>query len=295
MSTLDNTIEIQYKKLEQYRTLEYIDLYQIFPHCKLREVLSTVHELMTRNYEAMNSRLPTNDCGQHFWAEHSRELLLAIRVVQSLQRALENTAYAFIVDEYYQKIILKSKEFLCDSGGSEIPPYMEEVELYYKIPIFLKRGDRNIEISTPKIKKIDHEYIRGMLSRAMEDIDHSHYDSALTKARTMLEEVFIYAIEAKKEKPVHSGEIAKLYKQVRELYNMHSDNETDQRIKKLLSGLGTIVVAITEMRNKEGDAHGVGSGRRRIAEHHTRLFVNASMMMADFILSVVENSKTCHI
>jgi hypothetical protein len=64
----------------------------------------------------------------------------------------------------------------------------------------------------------------------MEDIDHSHYDSALTKARTMLEEVFIYAIEAKKEKPVCSGEIAKLYKQVRDLYNMHSD-------KKLMSGL----------------------------------------------------------
>lgn len=122
MSTLDYTIEVQYKKLEQYRTLEYIDLYQIFPHCKLREVLSTVHELMTRNYEAMNRRLPTNDCTQHFWAESSRELLLAIRVVHSLQRALENTAYAFIVDEYYQKIILKSKEFLCDSGGSEIPP-----------------------------------------------------------------------------------------------------------------------------------------------------------------------------
>ena len=38
---------------------------------------------------------------------------------------------------------------------------------------------------------------------------------------------------------------------------MHSDKETDQRIKTLLSGLSNIVTAIAEMRNKDSDAHGV--------------------------------------
>ena len=40
------------------------------------------------------------------------------------------------------------------------------------------------------------------------------------------------------------------------------------------------------MRNKDSDAHGVGARRINIDEHHARLFVNASMTMSDFILSV---------
>ena len=59
------------------------------------------------------------------------------------------------------------------------------------------------------------------------------------------------------ELPVTSGKIHQLYKQVKDLYNMHSDKETDQRIKTLLSGLSNIVTAIAEMRNKDSDAHGV--------------------------------------
>ena len=40
------------------------------------------------------------------------------------------------------------------------------------------------------------------------------------------------------------------------------------------------------MRNKDSDAHGVGVKRIGLDEHHARLIVNASMTMADFILSV---------
>ena len=120
----------------------------------------------------------------------------------------------------------------------------------------------------------------------MEDVKQNHFDSAITKSRTLLEEVFCHAIERKGQVPVTSGKIHQLYKQVKDLYNMHSDKETDQRIKTLLSGLSKIVTAIAEMRNKDSDAHGVGSTRIDIHEYHARLFVNSAMLVADFILSV---------
>ena len=62
--------------------------------------------------------------------------------------------------------------------------------------------------------------------------------------------------------------------------------DTDKRINTLLSGLEKIVSSISEMRNKNSDAHGVGATRIAIDEHHARLFVNAAMAMSDFILSV---------
>lgn len=45
------------------------------------------------------------------------------------------------------------------------------------------------------------------------------------------------------------------------------------------------------MRNINSDAHGVGSKRFNIKDYHARLFVNSAMTMADFILSVSENSN----
>ena len=151
--------------------------------------------------------------------------------------------------------------------------------------------ESHIEIAAPTIKIIDRDYIKSISSRAMRAIEQNDFDSAITKARTLLEETFCYVIEKKNEIPSDSGDIGKLYKQVRTLYNMHTDANTDRRINTLLSGLSSIVSAIAEMRNKDSDAHGVGAKRIPIKEHHTRLFVNAAMSMADFILSVEQKCK----
>ena len=148
-----------------------------------------------------------------------------------------------------------------------------------------------IEIVAPTIKTIDREYIKSISSRALRDIEQNDFDSAITKSRTLLEETFCYVIEKKNETPSDSGDIGKLYKQVRTLYNMHTDANTDKRINTLLSGLNRIVSAVAEMRNKDSDAHGVGATRIPIEDHHARLFVNSSMAMADFILSVQQKNN----
>lgn len=147
-----------------------------------------------------------------------------------------------------------------------------------------------IEITTPQVKNINHEYIKDISKRALSDVVNGNYDSAITKSRTLIEEVFCYVIEQKNALPSDSGDIGKLYKQVKDLYNMHTDKNNDKRINKLLSGLESIVSAIAEMRNKGSDAHGVGSKRFKIAEYHARLLVNSAMTMAEFIISVGNNA-----
>ena len=151
--------------------------------------------------------------------------------------------------------------------------------------------ESRVEIATPAIKNIDREFIKDLSSRAMGAIQQNDFDSAITKSRTILEETFYYVIEKKNKKPSDKGDIGKLYKEVQNLYKMHTDTNTDKRIKKLISGLSNIVSAIAEMRNKSSDAHGVGANRISIEEHHARLVVNAAIVMADFILSVEQKSK----
>lgn len=52
--------------------------------------------------------------------------------------------------------------------------------------------------------------------------------------------------------------------------------------------------SFSEMRNKDSDAHGVGSKRIPIRDYHARLFVNSAMTLADFILAVENNANTAH-
>lgn len=189
------------------------------------------------------------------------------------------------IDKAYKTIvstIIEKINGLLFFGGNEL--------VIIEDNFVIRKIGSKVEIDAPKIKTIDREYIKSISSRAMRDIENKDYDSAITKSRTLLEEIFCYVIEKKNETPTDNGDIGKMYKQVRTLYNMHTDSNTDKRINTLLSGLNSIVSAIAEMRNKDSDAHGVGANRISINEHHARLFVNSSMAMSDFILSVQQNN-----
>ena len=155
----------------------------------------------------------------------------------------------------------------------------------------VKNIDEKINIDIPNINVVNRDYIKDLSERAMKDIDEGNLDSAITKSRTILEETFCYAIEIKGEEPSDNGDIGKLYKQEKDLYSMHANKDMDKRVNKLLSGLENIVQSIAEMRNNGSDSHGLGSKRVNIADYHARLAVNSSTTMAEFILSVSQNSK----
>ena len=148
----------------------------------------------------------------------------------------------------------------------------------------------DIKIETPKIKNIDREYIQRKAQQAINHIEQDRFDTALTQARTLLEEVFCYVLEKKNIEPVVVGRIGDLYKQVREVYNMHINDTTDKRVKKLISGLNTIVDAVSEMRNNISDAHGQGLKRISIKDYHALLVVNSALIISEFILSVYEHA-----
>lgn len=155
----------------------------------------------------------------------------------------------------------------------------------------VKNIDEKNNIDIPNINVVNRDYIKDLSERAMKDIDEGNLDSAITKSRTILEETFCYAIEIKGEEPSDNGDIGKLYKQVKDLYSMHANKDMDKRVNKLLSGLENIVQSIAEMRNNGSDSHGLGSKRVNISDYHARLAVNSSTTMAEFILSVSQNSK----
>lgn len=136
------------------------------------------------------------------------------------------------IDITYQKIIATVLDQLNGQlyfGGHELVRVGERFVVQKKGAV--------ATVAAPTVKIIDQAYIVSISERAMKDVSEGNYDSAITKCRTLLEEVFFYAIEKKNETPSTKGDIGKLYSQVKSLYHMHQQKDQDNRINALLSGL----------------------------------------------------------
>lgn len=172
--------------------------------------------------------------------------------------------------------------------------FFDECHLEYDLNAYefsLIDDNKEISLKAEKIKKVDRQYIKDLKEQTDKVVKTGDYGSAITKSRTMIEEVLVLGIEEKGETPLEKGNINNLYNQFKTLYNMHQDKSLDKRINSLLSGLEKIITAISQMRDKNSDSHGVGGKRINIEEHHTVLFVNSAITMSNFLLAVIENKN----
>ena len=196
-----------------------------------------------------------------------------------------NTNGNISIDDYRKKVIdlvIKDINDILEISNCSLQIINDE---------YILKSLKDIHPNVDELKKIDNDYIQSIVTRAIDDISNNNLDSAITKARTMLEEIFCYVIENEKETPVDNGKIDDLYKQVKQILNMNTNPNLDSRINGLLSALTQIVNQIGRMRNVSSDSHGVGSARFKINSHHAMLCVNSAMVVGEFILSTYKHKK----
>ena len=117
------------------------------------------------------------------------------------------------------------------------------------------------------------------------------YYSAITKSRTMLEEIFIYGIETNNLEVEAKGDILKLYNQFNGIYNLTSSSNLDVRVNDLVSSFNKIVDSVAKIRNLNSDSHSVGSRRIAIDYNIVILSVNFVITLSNFFLFLVEKNK----
>lgn len=149
-------------------------------------------------------------------------------------------------------------------------------------------NNEKIELASEKIDHFDSNYAHEMFKNSLIEINNGNYDSAITKIRTMIEEILLEGLKRKGIEKEFNGNIKAEYGEFKKNYNMHIQKEMDDRTKKLLSGLETIIDSIAEMRNANSDSHGVGDKRIKIERHHAILFYNSGVALAEFLLSVMK-------
>ncbi len=120
-------------------------------------------------------------------------------------------------------------------------------------------------------------------SRCTENIE-TDPPAAITAACSILESVCKVYIEDKSLAMPSKQSIAPLWKIVSDHIGFDPSRVEDHDIRKILSGLTSVVNGIGSLRTHIGSAHGRGNKSYRVQVRHARLAVNSSYTLVGFVL-----------
>lgn len=136
MKLLNGIVSIERDYLKQYMedlVIDYEHIYKTQFDDRLCKLSSSLHYKLVENLNILNDSINGN---KHFWADPSRDLIKAISLTKRFIKNLNNAGEKVCLNQYYEEVLNKCNEFLSASGGSSVPDDMNEVEIFYEIPIF---------------------------------------------------------------------------------------------------------------------------------------------------------------
>ena len=205
-------------------------------------------------------------------------------------RSLEEFAIEY--NEKEEKVVLKLFAALLNYYKDEYKGNQNDEQYIRCISLMEKLSSNPSIIDTQIMNSINQEYLNNNNQLIQKIIDEGDYDSAVSKCRTIVEECFCYGIELKGETIPDDGNLSNLRNKFEQLYDMvpfKNPSEIEKSINNLLSGINKIIDSLGVLRNKNSDAHGVGSSRIRFKEHHARLIANTARTLCEFLVSVINN------
>lgn len=108
--------------------------------------------------------------------------------------------------------------------------------------------------------------------------------SGVTAASSLLESLFKVYLDDNGVPYPNKETIGELYKAVRNHLGLEPSQVADDDLKRILSGLISIVDGIGALRTHTGSAHGHGRRRYRLEPRHARLAINGAHTVAVFVL-----------
>jgi hypothetical protein len=152
-----------------------------------------------------------------------------------------------------------------------------------------------VQIPEKHFDILSTEFMLEQLDKCERKVMVNDFDGAITNARSLIEEVLL---EVEKEKigtrQGYNGDLNALYKRVKGLINFDAGApDLAPSLKQILAGLNSIIVGLSELRNKAGDSH---AREYKPQKHHAELAVNCAKVFVAFVISsyMYQQSKICN-
>ena len=141
------------------------------------------------------------------------------------------------------------------------------------------------------IKSKDIAAVEVEFDRALVNIDRDP-PASLTAACAIIESICRVIIEEKNLPLPKDLSIKQLWNVLAKYFGFDPSSLEDNDLRKILTGLSSIVDGVGSLRTHAGSAHGRGMMRYNIQPRHARLAVNAAHTLAIFIFESWDNKNT---
>ena len=213
-----------------------------------------------------------------------------LEVAVSLEKYLRKDGYK-LVSEYdyrrdtYPTEIVDIYEVIDDPMEQE--EYLAKLKAkHYRVK---KIEDGDIFVNTSQINALSHEFINEQSNKIRQKLLSGDNDGVITNVRSILEAVQEEIIKKSNGTvPDHSGDLIKLYKEVRKNLNLDADNNISEVLKQILSGLNSINTGLAGLSNKASDRH---SRKYKPARHHAKLAIETGFAFCEFLIASYEYQK----
>jgi hypothetical protein len=125
--------------------------------------------------------------------------------------------------------------------------------------------------------------------RALEDVQ-TDPEASLTAACSLIESICKIYIEEKRLTSPSKETIKDLWKVVSNDLGLNPAKIEDEDLKRVLSGLTSVVDGLGAIRTHAGSAHGRGKTRYNVQPRHARLVIHAAHTLATFLIETWDNS-----
>jgi hypothetical protein len=133
------------------------------------------------------------------------------------------------------------------------------------------------------LASFDVEGVHRVWAKALERRE-SDPEGAITSARTLLETVCKYILDAEGVAYTDKEDLPALYRLVADRLSLAPTQQTEQIVRTILGSCQQVITQLGALRNKIGDAHGKGGKAVRPSSRHAHLAVNLAGAMATFLV-----------
>ena len=113
---------------------------------------------------------------------------------------------------------------------------------------------------------------------------NSDPEGAITASKTLLESTIKHILDKLSVNYKEVDELPQLYRDVLKALDLKKSSGMDQVAKQIFSGTVSVVLGVSALRNKLGDAHGKGMERPILDQNYVELTINLACSMSVFLI-----------
>lgn len=129
---------------EKYEALAHVPkFFRLYEGEELQHAFAVLHKQLNDHFISINGRIVST---RHYWADHSRDLISLIKVLNQELYDLKRAGIEVTLAPRYQDALEECEKWLSPSGGSAIPEEQEQLEVILYEPVF-HRDDEKVKLT----------------------------------------------------------------------------------------------------------------------------------------------------